>query len=64
MRELRPWTADDNAKLKGLAGKVDRNEIAAQLGRSVGATVVQASKLKISLRVRGDADKGQSANPA
>jgi len=46
----RPWTEADNAKLKSLAGIIHTKEIAAHLGRSVGATVVQASKLKLSLR--------------
>ena len=46
----RVWTDDDIAKLKEMAGQISREEIAAQLGRSVGATAVEASKLKISLR--------------
>ena len=46
------WTDDDNAKLRSLAGTVPSREVAAHLGRSVGATVVQASKLKLPLRVR------------
>lgn len=46
------WTDADNSLLKSLAGKLQVIDIAALLGRSVGATVVQASKLKISLRVR------------
>jgi hypothetical protein len=43
---LRSWTEADNAKLKSLAGKLRPAEIAAELGRSAGATVLQASKLK------------------
>ena len=39
----RPWTNADNVKLRSLAGKIPTKEIAAQLGRSMGATVVQAS---------------------
>jgi hypothetical protein len=44
------WTADDIAKLKNLAQRVPSAEIASQLGRSRGATVVQAHKMKLSLR--------------
>ena len=44
------WTEDDIAKLKRLAGKVPAKDIAAALGRSRAATVVQASKLRLSLR--------------
>ena len=47
----REWTSDDIAKLKSLAGKVPAQEIATELGRSLGATAVEASKLKVSLRV-------------
>ena len=49
-RRLKHWTEDDIAKLKSLAGKLSTSEIAAELGRSLGATAVEASKLKISLR--------------
>jgi hypothetical protein len=52
MRKQRPWTQADNDTLKSLAGKVDSSKIAEQLGRSLAATVVQASKLRISLRTR------------
>ena len=45
----RPWSEDDIAKLKSMAGKLSARDIAAELGRSLGATVVEASKLKISL---------------
>jgi hypothetical protein len=45
-----PWTEEDNAKLKSLAGKIPASQIAGQLGRTKGAVVVQASKLKLSLR--------------
>lgn len=46
------WTEVDNAKLRSLAGKFPVNEVAARLARSTGATVMQASKLKVSLRMR------------
>ena len=48
----RPWTEEDNTKLKSLAGKMPTARIAAELGRSPSATVVQASKLKVSLSTR------------
>ena len=48
----RVWTEDDIAKLKDMAGRIPREEIAAQLGRTVGATAVEASKLGQSLRRR------------
>ena len=44
------WTEDDIAKLKRMAGKVAAKDIAAELGRSRGATVMEASKLRLSLR--------------
>jgi hypothetical protein len=43
------WTEDDNAKLRSLAGTKSPREVAAELGRSVGALTVQASKLKVSV---------------
>ena len=44
-----PWTEDDNAKLKSLAGTKSSAEVAAELGRTEGAVIVQASKLKVSM---------------
>ena len=49
LKSRRPWSEDDVAKLKSLAGRRSTTEIAAELGRTAGATVVEASKLKISL---------------
>jgi hypothetical protein len=49
---LRPWTADEVAKLKSLAQRKSRKEIASQLGRSISATSVKAHKLKLSLKIR------------
>jgi hypothetical protein len=46
----RSWTADDVAKLKELAGKLTPKQIAEEIGRTEGAVVVEASKLKLSLR--------------
>jgi hypothetical protein len=48
----RPWSENDIAKLKSMAGRLPAKEIAAELGRSSGATVVEASKLKVSLSMR------------
>jgi hypothetical protein len=48
----RPWSEEDIAKLKSMAGRRPAKDIAVALGRSVEATVVVASKLKLSLRTR------------
>ena len=48
----RIWTEDDTAKLKSMAGKLALREIAKELGRTPGATAVQASKLGLSLSRR------------
>jgi hypothetical protein len=48
----RPWSEEDIAKLKSMAGKRPAKDIAVALGRSVEATVVAASKPKLSLRTR------------
>jgi hypothetical protein len=53
----RTWTEVDIAKLKSLAGKQTAAEIAIELGRSVSAILVQASKLELSLRTRRAARK-------
>jgi hypothetical protein len=45
----RPWTANDVAKLRELAGKRTAKEIGEDMGRTEGAVAVEASKLKISL---------------
>jgi hypothetical protein len=54
---FRPWTADDVAKLKSLAHRATRQEIAEKLGRSVSATSVKAHKLKLSLKMREASDQ-------
>jgi hypothetical protein len=61
----RGWTDGDIAKLKRLAGQMPAKDIAAELGRSYGATVVVASKLKLSLRYtkRGQS-LGRGQDPA
>jgi hypothetical protein len=48
---FRRWTADDIAKLKNMAQKEPCANVAAQLGRSAGATAVKAHQLGISLKV-------------
>jgi hypothetical protein len=48
----RPWTEEDIATLKSMAGKLSLVEIATRLGRTTAATAVEASKLGISLRRR------------
>jgi hypothetical protein len=45
----RSWTEDDNAKLRGLAGTMPVEDVAAELGRTPSAVVVQASKLSVSV---------------
>ena len=49
MAKRQPWTEYDNAKLKLLAGTKSLADVAAELGRTEGAVVMQASKLKVSL---------------
>jgi hypothetical protein len=52
--KLRPWTATDVHKLKGLAKKkVGVEKIARTLKRTVGATAVKAHMLGVSLDTRG-----------
>jgi hypothetical protein len=48
----RTWKADDIAKLKAMAGKEPGVRIAAELGRTLGAVAVEASKLGLSLRIK------------
>ena len=48
----RPWTKEDITKLKHMAGRRSARDIAAELGRSLEATVAAASKLRLSLRTR------------
>jgi hypothetical protein len=47
----RRWTGDDIAKLKNLAQKQRVSAIAAELGRSRGATAVKAHQLGVSLKM-------------
>lgn len=45
------WTDADNETLRRLARRRTAADIAAALGRSYGATMVQAHKLGVSLRI-------------
>ncbi|HEY8670142.1 MAG TPA: hypothetical protein VIL63_04835 [Terriglobales bacterium] len=47
----RRWTEDDIEKLKNMAQKKSPADIAAALGRSVGALSVKAHQLRVSLKV-------------
>jgi hypothetical protein len=51
-KSKRRWNEDDIAKLKAMAGKEPGERIAAELGRTFGATAVQASKRGLSLRIK------------
>jgi hypothetical protein len=52
--KLRPWTATDIYKLKGLAKKkVGVDKIARALKRTAGATAVKAHMLGVSFDTRG-----------
>jgi hypothetical protein len=53
----RTWTEEDIAKLKSMAGKFARKDIAKELGRTAGATAVEASKLGLSLSRRSVASR-------
>jgi hypothetical protein len=61
---FRRWTADDIAKLKNLAQRYPRAEIAAQLGRSLAAATFKAHELKLSLRMRDPGDEVQRGRGA
>ena len=47
----RRWTDDEIVKLKDMAQRKSTADIAAALGRSVGATSVKAHQLKVSLKM-------------
>jgi hypothetical protein len=46
----RPWTGEDNDKIRNLAGEVSPAEMARRLNRTEAATRAQASKLRIALK--------------
>jgi hypothetical protein len=50
--QRRPWTKEDIAKLKSMAGRLPAKDIAERLGRSLEATVTVAAKLSLPLRTR------------
>ena len=56
------WSADDLAKLQSMAQKYPAAQIAAELGRALGATMVKAHELRISLRMKPD-HEGKSTDP-
>ena len=53
----RVWTEDDIAKLKSMAGRLTLKDIAAELGRSKGATEVVASKIPLRTHPSFDAPR-------
>jgi hypothetical protein len=61
---IRRWNTDDIAKLKSMAQRQPVAAIAAQLGRSTGATVVMAHELKLSLRVPPKNEGGFEPGPS
>ena len=59
----RAWTEKDNDKIKNLAGGFSLKEIARQINRSEGATAVQVSKLRVSVKsAAAEAGVGRIAN--
>jgi hypothetical protein len=48
----RAWTEQEVARLKAMAGTIPVERIAAELGRTVGAIAVEASKRGLSLRTK------------
>ncbi len=60
--ERRPWTDDDNAKLRSLAGTKPAAAVAAELGRTEGSVIAQASKLRLSMAFQKEG-RGPSHNP-
>jgi hypothetical protein len=52
MKDRRPWTEDDIAKLESLARRRPTVEIAKELGRGYAATVMKAHQRRISLRLK------------
>jgi hypothetical protein len=48
----RPWSEEDVSKLTAMAGRYPTREISRELGRGLGATILKAHQLRISLRTR------------
>lgn len=50
MVQPKPWTAEDVLTLQAMARKYPPEQIAAELGRGVTATLVKAHELRITLK--------------
>ncbi|MBM4191610.1 MAG: hypothetical protein FJ196_00850 [Gammaproteobacteria bacterium] len=50
-RNVAPWTAADEAKLRKLAGKMPASKLSKLLGRSVAAITFKAFAMRLSLRL-------------
>jgi hypothetical protein len=58
------WTDNDISTLKSLASKLPIRDIAAELGRSPGATILKAHQLRLSLRVSAPSSTQRRTQPA
>jgi hypothetical protein len=56
----RPWTAEDVLTLQAMARKHPPEQIAAELGRGVTATLVKAYELRIPLRIQSSQERDYS----
>jgi hypothetical protein len=56
-----PWSDEDIAKLKSLAGRLPARDIADKMGRSLGAVITVAARMKLSLRTRLDSNRNSFA---
>ena len=63
MMQPRPWTAEDVLTLQAMARKYPPEQIAAELGRGVTATVVKAYDLRIPLKIK-TSELGLDPGPA
>jgi hypothetical protein len=52
MMQPKPWTAEDVLTLQAMARKYPPEQIAAELGRGVTATMVKAYELRIPLKIK------------
>ena len=57
------WRSEDIRKLKTLAQRYPSASIASELGRSVSALTAKAHELKVSLRVKRDAQVSSATTP-
>jgi hypothetical protein len=60
----KPWTAEDVLTLQAMARKHPPEQIAAELGRGVTATMVKAYELRIPLRIKSRWDSNLDPGPA